>query len=280
MQTFYAVQALELAAGPVNIALLGLNMRDGLKLTGRLGRRRAGACEVRLVGRNIVADGTMAFRFAKPAGFTHLAGQSISLTLLDPPETDAQGRSRTFTLASAPHEPELMVATRMRDTAFKRVLKALPVGSVVRMAGPNGDLTLHVDPARPAVFLAGGIGITPFLAMARYAAHAKLPHRITLFYSNRRPEDAAFLGELHELGKASPNFRLVATMDTPRDSAQPWSGETGYISHEMLRRYLPDLLAPIYYLAGPPAMTTAMHQMLKEIGVAEQDVRFEEFYGY
>lgn len=254
-------------------------MRDGLKMSGRLWR--AGACEVQLVGRDIVADGTIAFRFTKPAGFTYFPGQSVSLTLLDPPETDAEGRYRTFTLASAPHERELMVATRMRDTAFKRVLKTLPIGSAVRMAGPSGDLMLHADPKRPAVFLAGGIGITPFLAIIRHATHAKLPHRITLFYSNRQPEEAAFLGELQQLGKTNPNFRLVATMtELNQSTRQRWSGETGYISHEMLRRYLPDVLAPIYYFAGPPVMTAAMHETLKNMGVAERDVRFEEFYGY
>jgi predicted ferric reductase len=87
--------------------------------------------------------------------------------------------------------------------------------------------------------------------MARHAAHAKLPTSITLFYSNRRPEDAAFLGELLQLEKTNPNFRLVATITAAQDSAQPWSGEIGLISHEMLRRYLPNVLAPIYYFAGP-----------------------------
>ncbi len=276
--SFYGVQAVELLAGATNLALLGLNMRDGLKLTGRL--RRAADTTTQLVGRDIVAEGTMAFRLAKPGGFTHLPGQSVTLTLPAPQETDARGRSRTFTLACAPHERELVVATRLRDTAFKRSLKTMPMGSAIRLAGPNGEMTLHADSTRPAVFLAGGIGITPFLTIARHAAHAKLPHRITLFYSNRRPEDAAFLAELQQLEKANPNFQLVATMSAPGDLAQPWPGETGYISSEMLRRHLPDTRAPIYYFAGPPAMTAAMHQMLKKLGVARQDIRFEEFYGY
>lgn len=277
---FYLVQALELVAGPVNMALLGLNMRDGLKMTGRLGRT-ASTSEVQLIGRETVADGTMAFRFAKPSGFTHAAGQSVSLTLLDPPETDAQGRSRTFTLACAPYEPDLTVATRMRDTAFKRVLKTLPLGSIVRLTGPNGTMTLHADPARPAVFLAGGIGITPFLAMVRHATHAKLTHHITLFYSSRTLKDAAFLAELQQLEQANPNFHLVATMTDPGSSGHPaWSGETDYIGDEMLRRHLPDVLAPVYYFAGPPAMITAMQKLLKKMSVTEQDMRFEEFFGY
>lgn len=236
--------------------------------------------EVALLRREAVAEGTMAFYFTKPTAFRHAAGQSILVKLVAPPETDGEGHARTFTIASAPHEPELMIATRMRDTAFKRVLKTAPPGTTVTIDGPYGEMVLHDDPARPAVFLAGGIGITPFLAMARHASAARLAHRLLLIYSNRRPEDAAFLSQLKGLEDANPNYRLIATMTESAKSAQPWSGETGYIGREMLERYLPDLIAPIYYFAGPPAMTTAMHRMLEECGLGEESMRYEEFYGY
>jgi ferredoxin-NADP reductase len=236
--------------------------------------------ETRLLRRETVAEGTMAFHFARPAGFAFEAGQNVQLTLLDPPETDSQGPSRTFTIASAPHEPDLMIATRMRDSAFKRTLKTAAVGLKATIDGPNGVMVLHEDAARPAAFLAGGIGITPFLSMARHSAKRGLAHRIYLFYSNRRPEDAAFLDELRGLEKANPNYRLIATMAEPEKSSRPWSGETGFIRREMLERHLPDLLSPVYYFAGPPAMTMAMQSMLSGFGVAENDMRSEEFYGY
>jgi len=245
---------LELTARATNLTLLGLNMRDGLRMTGKLGSGRGSSFEVALVGRDTVADGTMAFHFTRPGGFTYEAGQHVTLKLINPAETDAAGNSRAFTLASAPHEAELTVATRMRDTAFKRTLKGLPIGGKISLTGPRGDMTLHADPARPAVFLAGGIGITPFLSMARHAAHAKLPHKIVLIYSNRRPEDAAFLAELQQLAKTNQNFKLVATMTTVREAAQAWDGETSVINEELLRRSLPDVLSPIYYFAGPGPM--------------------------
>ena len=233
-----------------------------------------------LTGSNVVAEGTMAFHFERPAGFAHKAGQNLLLTLIDPPEDDGKGARRTFTIASAPHEPHLTIATRMRDSAFKRVLKAAKPGLPVQIYGPDGFMTLHDDASRPAVFLAGGIGITPFLSMARDAAERKLPHRLTLFYSNRRPEDAAYFEELDNLQRVNPNYRLVATMSEPEKSSRPWSGETGFIRRELLERHLPDLAAPIYYMAGPPAMTMAMQTMLAECGVADNDVQYEEFYGY
>jgi len=236
--------------------------------------------EARLARRETVAEGTMAFYFSRPPAFRHRAGQSLLMTLVDPPQTDSEGDSRTFTIASAPDEPELMIATRMRDTAFKRVLKAAPAGTAVRIDGPNGEMVLHDDPARPAVFLAGGIGITPFLSIARDAANRVLPLRLYLFYSNRRPEDAAFLAELQDMGQSNGNFRLIATMTEPQKSAQPWTGERGFIGRELLERHLPGLAGPIYYLAGPPAMTMAMQQMLEGIGVGGDAMRSEEFYGY
>lgn len=133
--------------------------------------------EVQLKNRQEVAEGTMAFSFEKPAGFEFKAGQFIDVTLIDPPETDAEGDTRGFSIASAPYEEDLMVATRMRDTAFKRVLKTMPLGTEVRIEGPFGSLTLHNNVARPAVFLAGGIGITPFRSILLQAAKDKLPHR-------------------------------------------------------------------------------------------------------
>lgn len=236
--------------------------------------------EARLVRRETVAEGTMAFYFSKPSGLRHQAGQSLLMTLINPPETDSEGDARTFTIASAPYEAELMIATRMRDTAFKRVLKSAPLGTTVRIDGPNGEMVLHKESERPAVFLAGGIGITPFLAMARHAANERLPHRIHLFYSNRRPEDSAFLPELQKMERLNPNYRLIATMAEPQKSAQRWSGEMGFIRREMLERYLADITSPMYYFAGPPPMTMAMQQMLQDIGISEQAMRSEEFYGY
>jgi len=237
-------------------------------------------CETRLLRKEAVAEGTMAFYFARPEGFDYRAGQRALLSLADMREFDGFGPTRSFTLASAPHERELMIATRMRDTAFKRALRAAPAGFRVRLDGPSGRLTLHEDPARPAVFLAGGIGVTPFMSIVRHAAHATLPHRLWLFYSNRRPEDAPFLGELRQLATAHPGFRFVPTMTGMEGSSLPWKGETGAIGAPLLGRHLEGVKSPIYYLAGPPGMVMGMQHLLDRLGVPEGDVRDEEFYGY
>ena len=116
--------------------------------------------------------------------------------------------------------------------------------------------------------------------MAFRAAREKLPHRIFLFYSNRRPEDAAFLEELQALEKQNPNYRFAPTMTGMTKSNRAWSGETGWINKQMLSRHLKDVQSPIYYIAGPPAMVKGLHTMLNESGIDDDDIRTEEFGGY
>lgn len=222
----------------------------------------------------------MAFCFEKPGGFQFKAGQFINVTLISPPKTDAEGNTRSFSIASAPSEEHLMVATRMRSTAFKDVLKAAPLGTEVKIAGPFGSFTLHADASRPAVFLVGGIGITPFRSMTLHAAKSRLTHRLHLFYSNRRPEDAAFLDELQQAEKENPNYKFIGTMTEMQKSQRPWRGETGYITKDMLMKWTEDATSSIYYSAGPPGMVMAMRNLLTSIGITDDDIRTEEFSGY
>jgi ferredoxin-NADP reductase len=238
----------------------------------------AGICELR--NRETVAEGTMAFHFDRPTGFEFTPGQYMNLTLINPPETDAEGNTRSFSIASPPSDTGLMIATRMRDTAFKRVLRTIALPAEIRIKGPYGSFTLHKDPARPAVFLVGGIGITPFFSMSLQAARDRLPHQLFMFYSNRRPEDAAFLSSLLDLAGQSPNFHFVPTMTAMEKSGRDWKGERGSIDREMLERHLPSLHGPIYYSAGPPGLVAAMRHMLTVAGVSEDDMRTEEFAGY
>lgn len=234
----------------------------------------------KLVGKEQGAEGTMAFHFEKPPGFDFKPGQSADLTLLDPPETDSEGNTRTLSIASAPFEDKLTFATRMRDTAFKRSLNRLPLGTGVKIDPALGSFTLHKNAAKPAVFLAGGIGITPFFSILRQADHDRAAHKLYLFYSNHRPEDAPFLEALRGLATTNSNFRFVATMTKIFGSRSKWEGETGWIDKGMLSRYLSDLRGPIYYIAGPPAMVAGVSKMLVASGVDEDDIRSEEFAGY
>jgi ferredoxin-NADP reductase len=168
----------------------------------------------------------------------------------------------------------------MRDTAFKRVLKTMPLGTPLKMEGPLGSFTIHSNVSRPAVFLAGGIGITPFRSMIINAVREGLARPVVLFYSNRRPEDSAFLEELQQIGNGNKNYQTICVMSKMEKSQRSWHGATGYIDKALLARFIPDVAAPIYYAAGPPGMVTATKETLTGAGVNEDDIRSEDFAGY
>jgi ferredoxin-NADP reductase len=236
--------------------------------------------KVKLKAQKTLCAGTAAFYFEKPEEFEFEAGQFFNFTLLSPGETDLEGNTRALSIASAPHERSLMVAMRLRATAFKRTLNSLPLGSGLLLQGPFGWMTLPRDSTRPAVLLAGGIGITPFRSLVWSEAESLSARKILLFYSVRVPEEAAFLEELREMEHYNRRYKLICTVTQPEKSRMAWLGETGRISMQMLSKWIPDLSVPVYYIAGPPAMVTGVRQMLVGSGVAEEDIRAEEFYGY
>jgi ferredoxin-NADP reductase len=233
---------------------------------------------VKLLRKETIANGTMAFEWEKPDGFEYIPGQFCDMTLVDPPETDEEGNVRGFSFVTAPSERNLKIATRMRNTAFKRVLQNLPIGSTVKLDGAYGDFKLHKTSTTPAVFLIGGIGITPVRSIIAQATQDKLPHNITLLYSNKTAADAAFTADFAAFAARNPNFKFVPVY--AEASAAEWAGERGFIDEKMLRRHVPDIAAPIYYLSGPAGMVKAMRQMLVTAGANEDNIRTEEFSGY
>jgi ferredoxin-NADP reductase len=234
----------------------------------------------RLLDRTQVADGTLAFAFERPAGFEFTAGQYLTLTLHDPLYTDEKGNSRTFSIASPPqYADRLVIATRMTGSALKRSLAEAPLGTPVSIFGPAGDFTL--GPAvTPVVFIAGGIGITPFHSMLLDTAARSLPRPITLIYSNRTPEGASFHDELARLANTHAAFNYVPTMTEADKSAQPWGGERRLVNADFLHDHVGDMTAPIFYLAGPPGLVVAATKTVLEAGADPAHILAEEFSGY
>lgn len=233
---------------------------------------------IKLKSKKEVASETMAFHFSKPAGFTFKSGQFADFTLIKPSETDAEGDTRGFSLG-APYEEDIIFTTRMRDTAFKRNMKKMPIGTEVIFDGAYGSFTLQNNTKIPAVFLCGGIGITPVRSIILQATHDKTAHKIFLFYANKTPKDAAYLEELTATQKANANFKLIASM-TDTDGSKEWKGETGFFTKEMLKKYIGDLSLPIYYISGPATMVTSIRKTLNEAGIDDDNIRTEEFSGY
>lgn len=218
--------------------------------------------KLRFLRRKEVARETMTFYFVKPAGFKFLAGQFLEWTV--------EGNTHPLTLSSAPFEKDLSFTTRLRDTPFKNFIKTMPVGTFVDVVGPEGDFVLPkvYPPAggRPLVFLAGGIGITPFRSMILQSLHDKLPQEIYLFYSNHSLEETAFLEELTGLAKENPQFHFISVVTR--------------IDESLIKKFLPDFTKAIFYAAGPPAMVKAMRDFLLKAGVKPENLKLDMFSGY
>jgi ferredoxin-NADP reductase len=251
---------------------------------GNMEEMKKASFEVALKDKKQIAESTMSFTFEKPQTLKFRAGQHVRMTLIDPPETDDEGDSRFLSIASTPQNNDLIFAVRMRDTAFKRALKNIQPGTKVLiqvlLGVPHGAFALHEDATKPGVFIVGGIGIVPVYSMIKDAGERRLPHKLYLFYSNRRPEDAPFLAELQVLAKQNPNFTLIATMTEAEKSVQAWQGETKRIDSSMLKRHVSNFASPVYYLAGLPEMVSAMKTMLADLSVQADNIHAEEFTGF
>lgn len=231
--------------------------------------------QMTLLDRQRIARDTMAFWFdTNGASYEFRAGQHADFVF-----GSASDNSHTFSLASSPRDRgPIMIAMRMRQTVFKSAIRAAALGTKFTVSRPRGSFTLHRDITRPAVFLAGGIGIAPIRSILQSATQERLPHKLYLFYSNREANDAAFIEELQGLAAQNPNFTLVPTVTGHKTLAWPY--EKGHISRDMLTRHLFLLNGPIYYIAGPSGMVTAMTELLNSSGVSQDDVRTEEFGDY
>ena len=204
-------------------------------------------------------------------------GQYFWVTLLDPPYEDEKGPRRHVRLSPRRTSAVCSGLHAHSDSAFKRALAELPIGAEVEVEEPKGDFLLPAETDRRYVFIAGGIGITVFRCMLCYIAEEHLAHRVTLVYSNRDRESAAFLDELGELAQANPNLQLVLTMTEDPS----WEGESRRIEAELLQDHLGSELRSLTYLiAGPPAMVEGVVETLRAAGVPEAQLRPEGFSGY
>jgi ferredoxin-NADP reductase len=205
-------------------------------------------------------------------------GQYFWVELPNRGHDDERGLRRHITIVTSPNEHGVLgLATRIRDTAFKKTLSELEVGDDVIVEEPKGDYHLPDDTSTEYVFIAGGIGITVFRSMLKYIAEEGLPYRITLLYSNRDRESTPFMDELQEREREIEGLRVVFTMtDDPG-----WDGETRRIDADFVREAVGgDLTAHTYLVSGPPRMVNGVADMLESEGVPAEQVLRSRFAGY
>jgi ferredoxin-NADP reductase len=234
--------------------------------------------QARVKEKTEVAKGTLMVTFdllGEEVDF--VPGQYFWVELPDRGYDDERGLRRHITVVTSPNEGGVLgLATRLRDSAFKRTLAELDVGDEVIVEEPKGDFQLPQDTSKEYVFIAGGIGITVFRSMLKYISEENVPYRITLVYSNRDLESTAFLDELQELERQIDGLRMVLTMtDDPS-----WEGDTRRIDAEFLREQVGELGRFTYLVAGPPDMVNSVADSLEGAGVPEEKVLRSRFAGY
>jgi ferredoxin-NADP reductase len=224
-----------------------------------------------------VAKGTLFVRFAVEDYPEYRPGAYFWVELPDRGHEDEKGLRRHISLATSPTERGVVgLATRLRDTAFKRTLAELEVGDEVQVEEPKGSFLLPEDTSAEYVFVAGGIGITVFRSMLRFIADEGLPYRATLVYSNRDRESSAFLDELEGLEGRIEGLRVILTMtDEPG-----WAGETRHLDADVLGELVGGLEGKTFLVAGPPQMAEAVAGSLTAAGLPEEQVIGDSFSGY
>jgi ferredoxin-NADP reductase len=221
----------------------------------------------------------MTFFFStRGSSFHYLSNQAIRLAL--PGVEDPWGAVRTFSLSSSPSERDhIAVTCKITDTPFKQALSRLQPGDTAEVLGPLGAFLF--DGSRSSVFLAGGVGISPFRGMLRYAADTGNAAEKRLLYSARVPEELVFRSELDQMAHASPHVRIQYTVTRPTESTETWDGRVGRIDAEWVRETARSLHRPKFYVAGLPGMVGEVVAMLGgDLGVPEDDLDYEIFRGY
>lgn len=230
------------------------------------------------------AKGTKTFIFEKPEGFTYKAGQYLYFTLPELKYPDKRGDTRHFTLSSSPTEDFLSITIRMREeSGYKKTLDSLELGSEIPARGPEGVFVLEDENTQERqVMLAGGIGITPFRSIARYATDKGIPIPIHIICSNSIPEEIAFRKELDELTARNPHLKVTHTITKPEESKEQWAGITGRIDENLIRKLKlqPEAENSTFWLCGPPPMVSALEEVLEKLQIPQDRIRVEKFTGY
>jgi ferredoxin-NADP reductase len=222
-----------------------------------------------------VAANCYDFVFSTPRPLTFAAGQYLEWTL-PVPRGDTRGNRRYFTVASAPTEDGVRLGVRFyrEPSAFKRALARMQPGDTIHAGQLAGDFTLARDRSEKLVFVAGGIGITPFRSMLQYLLDAREQRDIVVLYAVENRDDVAYRDLLAEARRILGIEIVFAIANDARPGEH-----SGYIDGSLIARAVPDFTERTFYVSGPPAMVNSVRTMLRQLGVHRRRIRTDFFPG-
>lgn len=232
--------------------------------------------KVAFIKSRLVATNIRAFHFAKPGGFTHTAGQFAQVTL--PHDgSDERGEVRWFTLTASPTEDDLFITTKFyeKPSTFKQHLRRLKKGDTLAVSEPDGDFVLPKEPADELVFVAGGIGVTPYRSIVKFLRDTgDTRYRIHLLYAATQADEFAFR-DLFDSGL--DNFRVTYMV---REPAPDWDGAVGLLSGKKIDELAEGVMNKLVYLSGPEIMVETLEQQLRSAGQPEDRIKTDFFPNY
>ena len=224
--------------------------------------------KLQLTAKRIESPGVVSFVFKPEEPLVWKAGQFLHY-VLNHESTDDRGSDRWFTIASAPYEKHVMLTTRFASTegsTFKKTLKALPLGGEIEVSDLDGDFIVS-DPRKNYVFIAGGIGITPFRSILKQAEYEGKELRVTMLYANRK-HVAAYPREFDAMTKRNPYLQIHYLFHPQR------------IDRKTVCELVTDLKKPTFYVSGPEPMVESIGKMLQKLGVPSKRIKQDWFPGY
>lgn len=201
---------------------------------------------------------------------------------LDIKNPDERGDSRVFTISSSPTDTEFVaITTRIIQSSFKLQLNNLSLGQMVQFDGPWDDLNFDENDTSPHIFIAGGIGITPYHSIVQYVVDKRIDTEMILFVSWKNKDEMIFDNFFRNANNHMDNFTYVPTLTEEASSnASDWDGATGRIDEDLIRKYIKEIKDSKFFFSGPPVMVASLKQTVIDMGVAKEKIIAEEFEGY
>ncbi len=194
---------------------------------------------------------------------------------------DARGNRRYFTIASSPTEQQIIMGVKFYDppSTFKRALFELMPGGKILAGQLAGDFVLPKDPNEKLVFIAGGIGITPFRSILRFLTDTKQKRNIIVFYSAKNLQEFVYTNILDDAVRAV-GIKVVYIIDNAEAAPSDWQGKVGRIDLAMIQEEVPDYKQRTFYISGPQGMVTAFEETLSGMGIRRSKIKSDFFPGF
>jgi len=227
-----------------------------------------------------LAPDTGEFVFESDIPLSFKPGQYLEWTL-GHKKVDLRGNRRYFTIASSPTEKEILLGVKFyeKPSSFKTALAQMKENDIIIASQLSGDFVLPRNKKKKLVFIAGGIGVTPFRSMVKYLIDTREQRDIILVYANRTEEDIAYKN-IFDLAIKVFNLRVIYVISDLKDKTINWTGKIGFVDEKMIKEQISDFSERTFYISGPPSMVSGIEKTIKNLGVKNSHIKTDFFPGF